>query len=166
LSCCTVMFVSLVDVREPWTSNAPAPTFAITTVKRRSLWPGIVVVSIEKVPTRAMPRSGSLSVPVELVLICQVWEAGVGSTLPAASFARTWNVCDPAPSPEYDFGLVQTANVPASSLHSYVRLVAGVTSSVPVKPKLAELLVDGLDGPEVILVSGGVVSAPVPAATG
>ena len=75
-------------------------------------------------------------------------------------------MCDPSTSPEYDFGLVQAANVPESSLHSYVRLAVGVTSSLPVKPKLAELLLEGSGGLDVMLVSGGVVSPPEEAAEG
>ena len=34
-----------------------------------------------------------------VVSIVQVWLAGVGSTLSAASMARTWNVCKPSDRP-------------------------------------------------------------------
>jgi len=46
----------------------------------------------------------------------QVYEAGVGSTLPTASVALTWNVCAPAARPVYVVGLVQ-ADATASTVH-------------------------------------------------
>ena len=44
-------------------------------------------------------------------------ESGVGSWFPAASTARTENVCPVGASPEYDLGLVQAANAAPSSEH-------------------------------------------------
>jgi hypothetical protein len=73
--------------------------------------------------------------------------------LAAASLARTSNVCEPLPRPEYALGDVQDPQAPASSRHWNVEPV-----SVEVNPKLAELLVTVPDGPELIVVSGGVVS--------
>ena len=46
--------------------------------------------------------------------------AGDESLLPAASRARVWNVCVPFFTPRYDFGDVQRAHAPLSSLHSKV----------------------------------------------
>jgi len=43
--------------------------------------------------------------------------AGVRSTLPARSIARTLNRCAPLPRPEYAFGELQAANEAPSSLH-------------------------------------------------
>src|SRR3954469_7864039 len=50
----------------------------------------------------------------------QVELAGLASTLPAASVARTWTVCAPSVSPLYCYGDVQLAQAPASSAHSNV----------------------------------------------
>jgi hypothetical protein len=79
--------------------------------------------------------------------------AGEASVLPAASVARTSNVCDPFARFEYAFGDVQAAQAPASMRHWKVEPL-----SVDVNEKLAELLVDVPDGPPVMFVSGAVVS--------
>jgi hypothetical protein len=50
--------------------------------------------------------------------IVQPWLAGVASTLPAASTARTSNVWPPTARPESDRGLVQTAYAAPSTRHS------------------------------------------------
>jgi hypothetical protein len=55
-------------------------------------------------------------------------------------------------------GLVQALNPPPSSWHWKVKLAGGVTLSDPVKVKVAEVLLLGLVGLPVIVVSGGVVS--------
>jgi hypothetical protein len=47
----------------------------------------------------------------------QLWRAGVSSTLPARSIARTSNVCGPA-ARLYDFGLTQAAKASPSTRHS------------------------------------------------
>ena len=86
----------------------------------------------------------------------KVREAGVSSTLPAASLARTSNVWTLEAKPEYDFGEVHGAHSPASILHSKV-----APASVAVKVKVGSGLVVIPDGPESISVSGAVVS-PVP----
>jgi hypothetical protein len=86
--------------------------------------------------------------------IVQVRVAGEASTLPAASVARTLNVCEPALSALYAFGLVHVAKAPASSLHSKVD-----PDSLDVNANEALVEVVGFAGPEPIVVSGGVVSA-------
>src|SRR2546429_479422 len=48
----------------------------------------------------------------------QLYIAGVGSTLPRASTARTEKVCVPGARPLYDRGDVHAAKAPPSRLHS------------------------------------------------
>jgi hypothetical protein len=72
-------------------------------------------------------------------------------TLPAASVARTVNVCDPWLTEGYDVGLVQGANALVSSLHSRV-------PSLAVKEKDALVSWVGSDGLEVIDTAGGIES--------
>jgi hypothetical protein len=60
--------------------------------------------------------------------------AGVASTLPAASLARTENVCSPSARFVYACGEVQAANAAVSRRHSNVE-----PASVLVKPKDAEV---------------------------
>jgi hypothetical protein len=79
-------------------------------------------------------------------------EAGVASTLPAASRARTWNVCGPFARPLYVCGLVHAVNAAPSSEHS------NVAPASLVKVKLAELEVLVAPGPVPIVVSGATVS--------
>src|SRR5262245_35929190 len=67
--------------------------------------------------------------------------------------ARTWKVCNPSLRPVYDFALAQAAKLPASSLHSKLATPLPPVSE-PLKLKLAELLLLGLDGVAVMLVSG------------
>ena len=88
--------------------------------------------------------------------IVHVCVAGVASALPAASLARTLNVCAPVVRPLYSFGLEHVAKLLASSLHSNV-----APASLAVNAN--EALVESVDasGPDVIVVSGGVVSAGV-----
>jgi hypothetical protein len=83
----------------------------------------------------------------------QVKVAGVASTLPAGSVARTLNVCEPLASPAYGFGLVQVVNPPLSSSHSKVE-----PGSLAVKEKLAEVLAVGSLGEAVMVVFGAPVS--------
>jgi hypothetical protein len=85
--------------------------------------------------------------------IVQLKLAGVASTLPSASAARTWKLWAPSASPEYAFGDEHEANAPASSAHSNV---AG--DSLALNAKLAaEEFVDAA-GCAVIVVSGPVLS--------
>jgi hypothetical protein len=86
-------------------------------------------------------------------LTVHVREAGVESALPAASMARTSKVCTPLPSPEYAFGEVHVTKAARSSRHSNVESV-----SAEEKPKLADEEVEVPLGPDVIAVSGSVVS--------
>ncbi len=89
--------------------------------------------------------------------IVHVYAAGVGSTVWDASTARTRKVCEPWASPVYDRGLVQVAHEElsgTSSWHWKVRLAAGVTSSVPLKVKVAAVVVVAASGLPVMDVSG------------
>src|SRR5438128_7044753 len=79
--------------------------------------------------------------------------AGVASTLPAGSVARTWKVWLPSASALWLCGLVQAANAAPSSLHSKV-----LPALVAVKLKLALVLLVRTGGLAVIVVSGAVVS--------
>jgi hypothetical protein len=77
--------------------------------------------------------------------------AGVPSTFPARSLARTSNVWFPAVRLEKAMGLVQVANAAPSIRHSNVLPV-----SVDVNVKLAVVWFVGVGGPTlVIVVSGG-----------
>jgi hypothetical protein len=62
--------------------------------------------------------AGACVIVVSTSRIVQVRLAGVASVFPAASVARTWNVCEPTASPEYAAGDVQAANAPPSSAHA------------------------------------------------
>src|SRR4051812_50173116 len=84
----------------------------------------------------------------------QLRVAGVASTLPAASVARTEKACVPTASPESDFGEEQPAQLPLSSLHWKVE-----PASLALKEKLAVIAVVVAPGPLEIVVSGGVVPA-------
>ena len=83
----------------------------------------------------------------------QLRVAGDGSSCPAASVARTANVCGPWASARRLRGDVQAANADASRLHANVTL-----SSFDVNAKLALADRTVPVGPEVIVVSGGVRS--------
>ena len=103
-----------------------------------------VVVTVPDGPA-VMVVSGGLTT-------VQLWLAGMGSTLPVASVARTWNVCAPLARRVYVTGEVQLVKDPLSSLQ------AKVAVSVAVKVKLAVVEPAVPVGPEVIVVSGGVLS--------
>ena len=79
--------------------------------------------------------------------------AGDASVLPATSVARTATECAPSLSAPVVHGLVQFAHDPASSLHSKTEL-----ASVAVNAKDGVLSLDVPVGPDVIVVSGAVVS--------
>jgi hypothetical protein len=81
-----------------------------------------------------------------------VWTAGVASTLPAGSIARTRNVWEPLVRPLYGFGLVHAEYPPVSSSHWNVE-----PAWLEVKLKLTEPVL-GLAGAAVIVVSGSVLS--------
>ena len=106
----------------------------------------------------------SMVVSGGVVSIVQVWLAGVGSTLSAASMARTSNVCGPSTRSAKCLGASQGAKPPAASLsrrHSNRVCPAEVVSSLAMKPKLAEELLLKAGGLIVSAVSGGVVSGSV-----
>ena len=79
--------------------------------------------------------------------------AGVGSVLAAGSVARTAKVWLPSGSEARVFGDEQAANEPPSTLHSNVE-----PASFEEKLKVGVGLLVGPEGPESIVVSGGVVS--------
>ena len=83
----------------------------------------------------------------------QVRVASVGSTLPAASVARTEKVCAPWASPVSARGEVQVCQAPSSSLHSKVE-----PASVELNEMLALVEATVPVGPEPIVVSGATVS--------
>ena len=85
----------------------------------------------------------------------QVWLAGVGSTLRAASTARTANVCVPSSRPEISKGESQFWNAAPSREHWNVPLTSFETNPNVVRPTSSIAA-----GARVIVVSGGVVSAP------
>jgi hypothetical protein len=89
---------------------------------------------------------------VSVALIVQLELAGDGSGLPAASVARTWNVCPPTARPLYCCGLEQAVNGALSSEH--VKLAP----ASELKVNDAVVAVVGFDGPEAIVVSGAPVS--------
>jgi len=93
------------------------------------------------------------------VSIVHAYEAGDASRLPAPSFARTWNVCDPSPRLEYVAGLLHAPKATPSRLHS--KSTEAVTASPPVNENAAEALFDGFAGVEVSDVVGAVVSCTV-----
>ena len=66
-------------------------------------------------------------------------------------------VCDPAASPEYEVGLEQPADVPASSWHAYELPLP------PLKPKLAVALLLEFGGDDVIVGAVRTVNEPLAA---
>ena len=86
-------------------------------------------------------------------LTVQVRTAGDASVFPAASVARTSNVCDRFSRPEYAFGDVHDAQAPPSIRHANVE-----ADSEAVNAKLAEPLETVPLGPDEIVVFGAVVS--------
>ena len=62
-------------------------------------------------------------------------------------------MCEPSESPVYSFAEVQVCQAPESILHSNVAVASG-----DVNANVAELVLDGFVGFDVIVVSGAVVS--------
>jgi hypothetical protein len=87
------------------------------------------------------------------VSIVQLCVAGVASTLPAPSLARTRNWWASSARPEYWRGEAQDAKAAPSSEHSNV-----TPDSLDEKLKLALVLDVSADGAEEIVVSGATVS--------
>src|SRR4051812_35115202 len=81
--------------------------------------------------------------------------AGVGSTLPAASTARTVNACAPSVTLTMS-GELHAANAPLSILHSNVTLPP--PGSVPVNDSAGSIVLSSDGGPITSWVSGGVAS--------
>src|SRR5256885_8046480 len=97
---------------------------------------------------------GLLSVPVGLLVSrCHVHVSGEGSVLPAASVARTSNVCALSVRPLSERGVVHGAQAPPSTRHS--KLEPG--SDEP-NVKEGEVAFDGSAGLLPIVVSGAVRS--------
>ena len=94
----------------------------------------------------------SIAVCGAVVSTVHVRLAGVPSTLPAASVARTSKVCSPSARALSACGLVHDANAPPSSLHSKV------APSFAEKAKDAPVERVRTLGPESIVVSGAVAS--------
>src|SRR5215212_10096704 len=93
-------------------------------------------------------------ITLEVSSTVQLRDAGVGSTFPTASIARTENVCGPSPTSVYRFGDVHRAKGALSRRHSKVD-----SDSVEEKLNWASGLLSVPTGPLSIVVSGGVVSA-------
>jgi hypothetical protein len=80
----------------------------------------------------------------------QAYSAGVRSTFPAASLARTSSTCRPGARLDSWWGEEHETNVGPSSAHSYVTPV-----SLDEKLNVADVLALGSAGPDGISVSGG-----------
>jgi hypothetical protein len=104
-------------------------------------------------------NSGPMSGTTESIVVSgggvtlQLWLAGLRSTLPAASLARTRSWCTPTASPVYSGGDGQVPKVPPSREHSKVEPV-----SLDENVKVASVLPVSAGGPESIVVCGAVVS--------
>jgi hypothetical protein len=112
-------------------------------------------VKVKSARTDATVPEGPLVIVVfgAVRSMVQVFTAGVPSTLPALSIARTRNVCEPALSAEYGLGEVHATQLPLSSWHWKVLPV-----SLAMKEKLAVVDLTLPDIPIVIAVSGATVS--------
>ena len=129
-----------------------------------------VVVSVESIPHLKVEVSLAVNPKVGVLLfegefgedvndgigltvsIIHVYVAGLASTLPTVSVARTWKLCDPSASAGVVNGEVHAANAPESTEHSKVE------ASLAVKPKLDVDNLLGLVGLDVNVVSGAAVS--------
>jgi hypothetical protein len=118
--------------------------------------PTFVPVALPLVPDRAVAATKASFAGADGLgdTTVQLRDAGVPSTFPAPSVARTSKACVPSTSAEYVLGDVHAAKAPASTRHSNVDPV-----SVDVNSNVAVVEVTEPDGPLVIVVSGGVVSA-------
>src|ERR687885_930784 len=102
-------------------------------------------------PTTAVTRltgPGGVVSGVAGAAIAHERVAGVGSAFPAASIARTANVCAPAASPPYVFGALQASKAAPSRAHSKRE-----PASVAAKTKVAVVL-EPSAGADEIVVSG------------
>jgi hypothetical protein len=87
-----------------------------------------------------------------LISAIHVRTAGVGSLLPAASVAVTWNVCDPGSRLLNDCGEPQSSISTSSMKQMYE------AGSLEEKVNVAESLLTVPEGPESIVVFGAVLS--------
>ncbi len=106
----------------------------------------VAVIGPDGPPVMVVSGAGATTATVN------VREAGVASTLPAASLARTENVCSPSARFVYACGDVHAANAALSRRHS------NVAPGSLVKANDAEFVVMVPVGPLVIVVSGAAVS--------
>ena len=160
-------------------STFPAASIARTSnVCEPSLNPVsvIVLVQAEKPPpstwhSNVTPFSGELNAIVALsdpstafgplsitvsgatVSTAQVTLAGLASTFPAASIARTSNVCEPSLNPVSVIVLVQAEKPPPSTWHSNVTPPSGELNAIVALSDPSTAL-----GPLLITVSGATVS--------
>src|SRR5436309_14513369 len=88
-----------------------------------------------------MSAGGAHVITGSIFVIVHVAVAGVGSTLPAWSFARTANVWLVRLKPENNTGLVHEEKAPPSRLHSKLSAPGAVKLSKPSKSKLADVFV-------------------------
>jgi uncharacterized cupredoxin-like copper-binding protein len=102
-----------------------------------------------------LPSAGPLVIVVSggCVSTVQLRVAGVGSTFPTPSMARTSKVCAPSVSPVIVYGLLQLTNDPVFSRHWNVEPV-----SVELKVNVTLVALMTPVGPLRIDVSGGVAS--------
>ena len=112
-----------------------------------------VVADVVPVGPEEIVVSGAVVSAGALVSTVNDRVAGDASVLPATSVARTATECAPSLSVLVVHGLVQSAHAPESTRHSKTEL-----ASVAVKAKVGVLSLDVPVGPDVIVVSGAVVS--------
>ena len=105
-------------------------------------------------PESIVVSGGSLSGGATMV---HMYAAGIGSTWPTESVARTSNTCWPTARPVYWRGEVHGTQPPLSSWHS------NVAASLAENSKIALVASVELSGPESTVVSGGVSSTIVQA---
>src|SRR5262245_45503055 len=95
-------------------------------------------------------------------LMVNVRDAGMVSTFPAWSRARTKNVYVPSERFEYVLVTVLLNGEKLDSIgarrNEYTRLCVGVTSSEPVHSKVTSRVATESEGPPVMLVSGATMS--------
>ena len=108
------------------------------------VWPELIVVS-----GAVVSAGGGVAVSTVNARV-----AGVASVLPATSVARTETEWSPSLRAAVVHGLVQSAQAPASTRHSKTEF-----ASVAVKANVGVLSFVVPVGPDVIVVSGAVVSA-------
>ncbi len=134
------------------TSRSPLTQFAATPSNVQvNAAPGSSLESAKSTPESPAWRAWRI-VSGAAVSTVNVWEAGVASVLPAASRARTSNVCDPSLSFAAVNGVVHAANAAPSTRHSNVALPSG---DVNAKVGVLSFVVDAIG---VSVVSGATVS--------